>query len=122
MGSTNNAVLVELDELSSGVPSFLKSDNGKLLRIAIFYLVTWLSNVHCPAVAGPVLFSNLFGLNAVLVELDKLSSEVPSLLKYDNGKLFRIAILYLVMWVSRVNCPAIARRVQCTQSLVVTPT
>ena len=31
-----NAVLVELDELSSGVPSFLKSDHGKLLRIAIF--------------------------------------------------------------------------------------
>ena len=38
-----NAVLVELDELSSGVPSFLKSDHGKLLRIAILCLVTWVS-------------------------------------------------------------------------------
>ena len=35
-----NAVLVELDELSSGAPSFLKSDHGKLLRIAILCLVT----------------------------------------------------------------------------------
>ena len=35
-----NAVLVELDELSSGVPSFLKSDHGKLLPIAILCLVT----------------------------------------------------------------------------------
>ena len=55
-----NAVLVELDELSSGVPSFLKSDNGKLLRIAIYLFshvgVTWVSRVHCPAVAGRVLF------------------------------------------------------------------
>ena len=38
-----NAVLVELDELNSGVPSFLKSDHGKLLRIAIICLVTWVS-------------------------------------------------------------------------------
>ena len=47
MGST--LLLVELDELSSGVPSFLKSDNGILLRIAILYLVTWVSHVvvHC---------------------------------------------------------------------------
>ena len=36
-----NAVLVELDELSSGVPSFFKSDHGKLLRIAILCLVSW---------------------------------------------------------------------------------
>ena len=31
----HNAVLIKLGDLSSGVPSFLKSDNGKLLRIAI---------------------------------------------------------------------------------------
>ena len=61
--------------------------------------VTWVSHVHCPSVAGPVLFSNLYGLNTVLVELDELSSGVPSFLRSDYGKLLRIAILYLVMWV-----------------------
>ena len=46
-----NAVLVELDELSSGVPSFLKSDHGKLLRIAILCLVTWVSCGACVMVS-----------------------------------------------------------------------
>ena len=46
-----NAVLVELDELSSGVPSFLKSDHGKLLRIAIHCLVTWVSRGTCVMVS-----------------------------------------------------------------------
>ena len=46
-----NAVLVELDELSSGVPSFLKSDHGKLLRIAILCLVTWVSRGTCVMVS-----------------------------------------------------------------------
>ena len=79
-------------------------------------------------------FSNLYGLDAVPVELDELSSGVPSFLKSDNGKLIRIAILYLVMcivgvtWVSHVHYPASTRRVQlqldestiqCTQLLVV---
>ena len=100
-----NAVLVELDERSSGVPSFLKSDNGKLLRIAILHLVTWVSHVHCPAVARRVLFSNLSGLNAVLVELDELSSGHQAFCNLiDNGKLFRIAILYLVVLHVGVTC------------------
>ena len=47
------------------------------------------------------LFSNLYGLNAVLVELDELCSGMPSLLKSDNGKLLRIAILYFVTWYMR---------------------
>ena len=46
-----NAVLVELDELSSGAPSFLKSDHGKLLRIAILCLVTWVSRGTCVMVS-----------------------------------------------------------------------
>ena len=46
-----NAVLVELDELSSGVPSFLKSDHGKLLRITILCLVTWVSHGTCVMVS-----------------------------------------------------------------------
>ena len=46
-----NAVLVELDDLSSGVPSFLKSDHGKLLRIAILCLVTWVSRGKCVMVS-----------------------------------------------------------------------
>ena len=46
-----NAVLVKLDELSSGVPSFLKSDHGKLLRIAILCLVTWMSRGICVMVS-----------------------------------------------------------------------
>ena len=52
-------VLVELDELSSGVPIFLKSDNGKLLRNAIIYLVTWVSHVNCPATASPAVARRL---------------------------------------------------------------
>ena len=39
--------LVELIELNSGVLSLLKSDNGKLLRISILYLVTWVSRGAC---------------------------------------------------------------------------
>ena len=50
---------------------------------------------------GCALFSKFLGLNAVLVELDELSSRVPSFLKSDHGKLLRIAILCLVTWVSR---------------------
>ena len=50
---------------------------------------------------GCALFSKFLGLNAVLVELDALSSGVPSFLKSDHGKLLRIAILCLVTWVSR---------------------
>ena len=46
-----NAVLVELDELRSGVPTFLKSDHGKLLRIAILCLVTWVSRGTCVMVS-----------------------------------------------------------------------
>ena len=46
-----NAVLVELDELSSGVPSFFKSEHGKLLRIAILCLVTWVSRGTCVMVS-----------------------------------------------------------------------
>ena len=50
------------------------------------------------------LFSKFFGLNAVLVELDELSSGVPSFLKSDHGKLLCITILCLVTWVSRGTC------------------
>ena len=46
-----NAVLVELDELSSGVPRFFKSEHGKLLRIAILCLVTWVSRGTCVMVS-----------------------------------------------------------------------
>ena len=53
---------------------------------------------------GCALFSKFLGLNAVLVELDELSSGVPSFLKSDHGKLLRIAILCLVTWVSRGTC------------------
>ena len=53
------------------------------------------------SVVGCALFPDLYGLNALLVELDELSSGVTSILKSDNGKLLRIAILYLVTWVSR---------------------
>ena len=42
---------VELDELSSGVPNFLKSDHGKLLRLAILCLVTWMSRGTCVMVS-----------------------------------------------------------------------
>ena len=49
-------------------------------------------------------FSNLYGLNAVLIELDELSSGVPSFLKSGYGKLLRIAIIYLVTWVSCGIC------------------
>ena len=55
-------------------------------------------------VLGCALFSKFLGLNAVLVELDELSSGVPSFLKSDHGKLLRIAILCLVTWVSRGTC------------------
>ena len=44
---------------------------------------------------GCALFSKFLGLNAVLVELDDLSSGVPSFVKSDHGKLLRIAILCL---------------------------
>ena len=54
-----------------------------------------------PTVLGCALFSKFLGLNAVLVELDELSSRVPSFLKSDHGKLLRIAIFCLVTWVSR---------------------
>ena len=50
---------------------------------------------------GCALFSKFLVLNAVLAELDELSSGVPSFLKFDHGKLLRIAILSLVTWVSR---------------------
>ena len=50
-GAQRCHVLVELDELSSGVPSFLKSDHGKLLRIAILCLVTWVSRGTCVMVS-----------------------------------------------------------------------
>ena len=53
---------------------------------------------------GCALFSKFLRLNAVLVELDELSSGAPSFLKYDHGKLLRIAILCLVTWVSRGTC------------------
>ena len=53
---------------------------------------------------GCALFSKFFGLTTVLVELDELSSGVPSFLKSDHGKLLRIAILCLVTWVSRGTC------------------
>ena len=53
---------------------------------------------------GCALFSKFLGLNAVLVELDELSSGVPSFLKSDHGLLLRIAILCLVTWVSRGSC------------------
>ena len=59
-------------------------------------LASWFSNT-----VGCALFSKFLGLNAVLVELDELSLEVPSFLKSDHGKLLRIAILCLVTWVSR---------------------
>ena len=57
---------------------------------------------------GCALFSKFLGLNAVLVELDELSSGVPSFLKSDHGKLLRIAILCLVTWVSRGTCVMIS--------------
>ena len=53
---------------------------------------------------GCALFSKFLGLNVLLVELDELSSGVPSFLKSDHGKLLRIAILCLVTWVSRGTC------------------
>ena len=53
---------------------------------------------------GCALFSKFLGLNAVLVELDELSSGVPSFSKSDHGKLLRTAILCLVTWVSRGTC------------------
>ena len=53
---------------------------------------------------GCALFSKFLGLNAVLVELDELSSGVPSFLKSDHGKLLCIAILCLVTWVSCGTC------------------
>ena len=55
-------------------------------------------------ILGCALFSKFLGLNAALVELDELSSGVPSFLKSDHGKLLRIAILCLVTWVSRGTC------------------
>ena len=58
---------------------------------------------------GCALFSKFLGLNAVLVELDELSSGVPSFLKSDHGKLLRIAILCLVTWVSRGTCVMVSR-------------
>ena len=60
------------------------------------------SGNHCSL--GCALFSKFLGLNAVLVELDDLSSGKPSFLKSDHGKLLRIAILCLVTWVSRGTC------------------
>ena len=53
---------------------------------------------QCHILVGCALFSNLYELNAVLVELDDLSSGVPSFLKSDNGKLLRIAFLYFITW------------------------
>ena len=50
---------------------------------------------------GCALFSKFLGLNAVLVELDELSSGVPSFLKSDHGK--------LLTWVSRGTCVAWSR-------------
>ena len=61
-------------------------------------------NLAAECLIGCALFSKFLGLNAVLVELDELSSGVPSFLKSDHGKLLRIAILCLVTWVSRGTC------------------
>ena len=61
-------------------------------------------NWSCTCTLGCALFSKFLELNAVLVELDELSSGVPSFLKSDQGKLLRIAILCLVTWVSRGTC------------------
>ena len=76
-----------------------------VMLITVYVVLNTVSmvGVTCtlPTVAGQVLFSNLYGPNDVLVELDELSSGVPSFLKSDNGKLLCIAILYLVTWVSR---------------------
>ena len=58
---------------------------------------------HC-VILGCALFSKFLRLNAVLVELDELSSGVPSFFKSEHGKLLRIAILCLVTWVSRGTC------------------
>ena len=57
--------------------------------------------VTCVVASRVALFSKFLGLNAVLVELDELSSGVPSFLKSDHGKLLRIAILCLVTWYMR---------------------
>ena len=62
------------------------------------------NNFYLCDMIGCALFSKFLGLNAVLVELDELSSGVPSFLKSDHGKLLRIAILCLVTWVSRGTC------------------
>ena len=69
-----------------------------LLRLLRAYRVYYKYKIGC------ALFSKFLGLNAVLVELDELSSGVPSFLKSDHGKLLRIAILCLVTWVSRGTC------------------
>ena len=61
-------------------------DNLKVLALRLFLI----SNE--PTRVRP--FLNLYGLNAVLVELDELSSGVPSFLKSDNGKMLRIAIIF----------------------------
>ena len=62
---------------------------------------TFFYRVYNSIMSRVPLFSKFLGLNAVLVELDELSSGVSSFLKSDHGKLLRIAILCLVTWVSR---------------------
>ena len=75
-----------------------KFSNDYLWRSLYYHSSTSLCQLGC------ALFSKFLGLNAVLVELDELSSGVPSFLKSDHGKLLRIAILCLVTWVSRGTC------------------
>ena len=75
-----------------------------LINCSYNLLLLHLRFVALTSCLGCALFSKLLGLNAVLVELDELSSGVPSFLKSDHGKLLHIAILCLVTWVSRGTC------------------
>ena len=69
---------------------------------------SWSSVILAIGLIGCANFSKFLGLNAVLVELDELSSGVPSFMKSDHGKLLRIAILCLVTWVSRGTCAMVS--------------
>ena len=71
--------------------------------LVVLYKISY-RRAHLAWWVGCALFSKFIGLNAVLVELDELSSGVPSFMKSDHGKLLRIAILCLVTWVSRGTC------------------
>ena len=98
--------LLNLITLQSNSEIFVTSPRLSMMSPALPGLAVDCMQYICSAscTLGCALFSKFLGLNAVLVELDELSSGVLSFLKSDHGKLLRIAILCLVTWVSRGTC------------------